>query len=111
MSTEELSSNSAVPLVLCLIKEKPMYGYQIIKAVNERSAGQFQEKEGSLYPCLHRMEGEGLLISEWSQNEAQRKHKYYRISRRGSALIKANMSSWSNLTSSIYNLLLSPQPA
>ena len=65
MFEKDLLRSIAVPGVLRLINKKPMYGYEIIKHVNERTNGQFQWKEGTLYPCLHRMEGEGLLSSEW----------------------------------------------
>ena len=91
MFEKDLLRSIAVPVVLRLINEKPMYGYEIIKHVNERTNGQFQWKEGTLYPCLHRMEGEGLLSSEWRQNEGERKRKYYLISRKGRAELKSRL--------------------
>ena len=105
MFEKDLLRSIAVPVVLRLINEKPMYGYEIIKLVNERTNGQFQWKEGTLYPCLHRMEGEGLLSSEWRQNEGERKRKYYLISRKGRTELKARLSEWSSFSETVHNLL------
>ena len=46
-------------VILKLLSERSMYGYEIIKLVNERTDGAFQWKEGTLYPCLHRLEEAG----------------------------------------------------
>ena len=52
----DLVKGSTDPLLLYLISQQPMYGYQIIKELETRSQGYFKFKEGTLYPALHRLE-------------------------------------------------------
>ena len=57
----ELMKGSSEPLLLCLIDQQPMYGYQIIKELERKSQGYFKFREGTLYPSLHRLERIGLI--------------------------------------------------
>jgi PadR family transcriptional regulator PadR len=70
---------SARVLILTLLAEKPMYGYEIAKELKRRSEGYFVFKEGTLYPALHGMEKEGLLTSEWQVVEKGPSRKYYHL--------------------------------
>ena len=71
-------------IILALLAERPMYGYEMVKLVNARSGGLLEWKEGPLYPTLHRLEGEGLLKAEWRENAPTGKQrKYYRITGSG----------------------------
>jgi PadR family transcriptional regulator PadR len=64
MSTNnELIRGSIEIVILKLLSKNNMYGYQMIKQVNELSNGFFEWREGSLYPCLHKLEDKGLLSS------------------------------------------------
>ena len=84
-----------------------MYGYEIIKEVHERTNGEFQWKEGTLYPCLHRMEGEGLIKSEWQKPEGERRRKYYHISGLGKQQLASRVSEWHKFSESV-NTLFNP---
>ena len=64
---QDLVKGSIVPIVLALLRERPMYGYEIVKLVNARSGGRLEWKEGTLYPTLHRLESDGLLRSQWAE--------------------------------------------
>lgn len=81
--SQDLIKGSIVPVVLKLLKERPMYGYEMVKVVKERSAGRFEWKEGTLYPALHRLEGEGLLKAKWELAPTQKRRKYYHLTRKG----------------------------
>jgi len=64
MSTNnELIRGSIEIVILKLLSKNNMYGYQMIKQVNGLSNGFFEWREGSLYPCLHKLEDKGLLSS------------------------------------------------
>lgn len=66
-------------IVLHLIAEQGRsYGYALTREVQRRSAGVIQINEGALYPVLHQLENEGLLLSELVE-EAGRIRKYYRL--------------------------------
>src|SRR3982750_1435900 len=88
---QDLVKGSIVPIVLALLRERPMYGYEIVKLVNARSGGRLEWKEGTLYPALHRLESDGLLRSKWAaapaapakgeagDGESGRQRKYYSV--------------------------------
>lgn len=96
------------PIILRLVSERSMYGYEIIKVINERTKGDFEWKEGTLYPCLHRLEGAGLITSEWQEADSGRQRKYYAITRKGAATLKEKTAQWASFTASVNAVLLAP---
>jgi PadR family transcriptional regulator PadR len=91
---KELLKGSTVILVLTLLEREPMYGYQMIAAMDHHSGGVFRFKEGTIYPILHALESEGYLIADWSQGEGERKRKYYKITNRGRDHLQALRAEW-----------------
>lgn len=55
MLNRELVKGSTVILVLTLLNERPMYGYELVKEMGSRSGNELQMKEGTLYPSLHKL--------------------------------------------------------
>ena len=74
--------------------------------VNERPGGAFEWKEGTLYPCLHRLEGAGLLASEWQTSPSGRRRKYYGITRKGAAVLAEKVEEWREFSVAVNTLLL-----
>ena len=109
--SQDLVKGTVVPIILKLLSERAMYGYEIIKVVNERTQNAFQWREGTLYPWLHRLESEGLIGSEWTESDAGRPRKYYRISRRGQALLAAKTAEWTGFTQAVNAILFRPVTA
>lgn len=101
----DLKRSIAAPVVLSLVAERPRYGYEIIKLVNERTGGAFDWKEGTLYPCLHRLEGTGLISSRWQESEKGRQRKYYMLTRKGSSLLREKLSEWSAFSDAVQAIL------
>ena len=60
----ELLKGTLSLLILSLLQRRPMYGYEIVKTVCDETDGALEWKEGSLYPCLHKLERDGLVRSE-----------------------------------------------
>jgi len=106
----DLMKGSMAPVALKIISEREMYGYEIMQLVHERTAGKFQWKEGSLYPCLHKLEGNGWLKSVWREGPNGRKRKYYSITRKGRNQLKRDINEWSNFTETV-NILLTASSA
>lgn len=90
----QIRKGSTEILVLALLIDQPMYGYQISQELSERSGGYFELKEGLLYPTLHRMQQDGLLTSEWQQAGESRRRKYYAITKHGKEQLKAQTAEW-----------------
>jgi PadR family transcriptional regulator PadR len=108
----ELMRGVVEPIVLRLLAGRRMYGYEIIKVVNERTKGTLAWKEGTLYPCLHRMESSGLIKGEWQDDGANgRQRKYYALSPKGSALLKTKAYEWSAFSTAVNAILCSGAPA
>lgn len=80
-------------LLLKLLADQPMYGYQIIQELKRRSGGYFDMKEGLIYPTLHRMQREGLLTSE-KRTAQGRSRKYYMITPTGHELLGNGSAEW-----------------
>jgi DNA-binding PadR family transcriptional regulator len=91
----EFTRGSVETIIFHLLRERTMYGYEIIKLVNERTDGAFAWKEGSLYPCLHRLEGTGIIVGEWREGDTPGKpRKYYRLTRKGEAYAREKVAEW-----------------
>ena len=84
-SNNELIRGSVEIVILKLLSDNDMYGYQMIKTVNERSNGFFEWREGSLYPCLHKLEGKGLVDS-YTRECGGMLRRYYSLTKAGREL-------------------------
>jgi PadR family transcriptional regulator PadR len=103
----ELLKGSIDSLLLCLIGQQPMYGYQIIKELEQRSQGYFKFKEGTLYPALHRLEEAGLLGGRWQTLPNGRQRRYYHITEKGLLSLAAERSQWRSFLVAM-NLIIQP---
>ena len=73
------------------------YGYTLRKALAENG---LEIDEGTLYPLLRRLEGQGLLLSEWREEE-RRKKRFYRLSPEGAATLERLLAEWRELNASL----------
>lgn len=107
--SQELVRGTVAPVVLALLSQRPMYGYEIVKVVNLRTGGRLEWKEGTLYPTLHKLEAEGLVKSRWEDAPADeapgRQRKYYSITRKGAAELAARTSEWQEFTAAMKAVL------
>ena len=103
----KLMKGSADSLLLCLIGQQPMYGYQIIKELERRSQGYFKFKEGTLYPALHRLEKAGLIAGKWQTLPSGRQRRYYYITDKGHHLLVLKRSQWQDFLTAM-NLIIQP---
>jgi len=102
----ELVKGTTTPIILRLVAEKEMYGYDMVKAVNKRTNGALQWKEGTLYPCLHRLEADGLVKSVWRSAPSGKMRKYYRITRKGRSELARRVEEWRTVRTAVNVLLL-----
>ena len=99
---------TVVPIMLKLLAEREMYGYEIIKVVNERTNDALAWKEGTIYPWLHRLEQDGLIVGTWHAATEGRKRKYYAITRKGQAELAHQVEEWHALANAVSVLLCNP---
>lgn len=77
-------------LVLTVISDGELYGYEIAQQIRERSGGAFAPSEGSLYPALHRLEADGALTAVWRASDRGPRRRYYRLTPKGHSLLTEN---------------------
>ena len=97
----ELLKGSTDSLLLCLTSYKPMYGYQIIKEIEEKSKGYFQFKEGTLYPALHRLERAGYIKGTWEKLPSGQERRYYSITEKGRMALEERLSIWKGFSTAV----------
>ncbi|ASS73031.1 MULTISPECIES: PadR family transcriptional regulator [Bacillus] len=95
MFNRELVKGSTVILLLTLLNERPMYGYELVKEMEQRSGNELQMKEGTLYPSLHKLERQGYISSYWEKQSKGPDRKYYRITDEGQAVLLERTKEWS----------------
>lgn len=102
---KKLMSVGTSLMVLKLLKAKDMYGYQIIKELEEQSEQVFLLKEGTLYPILHNLEVQGAIESYEQVAENKRLRKYYRITEVGRNMFEEKNKEWQLYQRGINNVL------
>lgn len=98
-----LSGNTTM-LLLSLLSEKDMYGYEMIETLQERSQNVFALKAGTLYPLLHSMEEKGYL-SVYEQEAGGKLRKYYGITKEGKGFLKSKQEEWNTYTKAVANVM------
>ena len=92
-------------MILRLLADQPMYGYQVVKELQARSDGYFELEQGTLYPALHRLERDGLVRSEWQVVEDGPSRKYYHITDAGQTSLQDGISQWRDFSRNLLKVL------
>jgi transcriptional regulator len=106
MHQQELLKGNTETLLLSLLELEPMYGYQIVKEVNQRSGGYFAFKEGTLYPALHRLERAGLVEGQWRDSPSGVKRRYYSITAKGQQVLAERLKEWQRFSRAVNAIML-----
>jgi transcriptional regulator len=104
MDTELLKGTLSL-LILSLLRRQPMYGYEIAATVHRETDGTFTWREGSLYPSLHKMQSDGLIVGAWEEKETGRKRRYYHITAKGRVALAEKVQSWTELCQAVNRIL------
>lgn len=99
-----LVSGSSAMLVLQLLKEQDMYGYQITEALAARSQNVFEMKSGTLYPLLHQLEQKGW-VRAYERTEGGRDRRYYSITDEGRKTLAGKREEWEVYHSAVTRVL------
>lgn len=96
----ELRRGCLIVAVLAQLKVEH-YGYTLRKALADQGLA---IDEGTLYPLLRRLETQGLLVSEWRE-EDKRNKRFYRLSTAGRQILKQLLAEWQHLNQSLERIL------
>ena len=93
-------------LVLKTLSWGPRHGFAILRWIEETSDDAIQVEEGSLYPALYRLEERELIEAEWGVSELGRKAKFYRLTTKGRARLRAETAEWQRFAAGVSRILL-----
>lgn len=101
---KSLVSGSTTMLLLKLLSEKDMYGYEMIETLRQRSQNVFEMKAGTLYPLLHSLEEKNLL-TVYEQEVSGKVRKYYSITKEGRKLLTQKQEEWQQYSKAVMDVL------
>ena len=99
-----LLSGSMGTMLLKLLSEKDMYGYEMIETLRTRSQNVFELKAGTLYPILHAYEAKNYLTS-YEREGMGKLRKYYSITDEGRKFLKSKVDEWQTYSAAVVNVL------
>ena len=101
---KSLLSGSTSMLLLKLLSEKDMYGYEMIDTLRKRSQNVFELKAGTLYPLLHSLEEKNLLTA-YEQESGGKTRKYYRITQEWHKVLGEKREEWNMYSQAVLHVL------
>jgi PadR family transcriptional regulator PadR len=108
MVTRETNPNfmNGVPelLILRLLQQEEMYGYEIVQAIRDRTDAVIAVGEGVVYPVLHGLERDGALRSR-RRTVSSRSRIYYSVTPAGTRRLADLSKTWTNLADAIQTML------
>lgn len=102
---KSLLTGATTSLVLGLLEERDMYGYQMIETLARKSDDTFRLKAGTLYPILHTLEAGGAVESYEEKADNDRLRKYYRLTPKGKHLLQEKRREWQEYSAAVNKVL------
>lgn len=107
---KSLVSGSTAMLILRLLEDKDMYGYEMIETLEKKSNNVFTLKAGTLYPLLHSLEEKNYLTAYESEANGKLR-KYYSITKEGRKYLKSRKEEWQEYQTAVLNVLVPMLPS
>lgn len=95
-------------VVLAALREGPLHGYGIVRALRGQSEGVLKLGEGQLYPVLHRLEEEGLVVGDWEIQDGKPPKKRYSLTETGTAALEEHRAQWSIFSKAVGRVMGEP---
>jgi len=92
-------------MILRTLERRPQHGHGIGVAIRAGSEEFLHIERGSLYPALHRLEGQGWIDAEWRMSEHNQRAKYYRLTRAGRKQLVLEASRWERMVKAIARVM------
>ena len=101
---KNLVQGSMGMMIMRLLEEKDMYGYEMIEVLRSKSNQVFELKAGTLYPLLHSLEEKGYLTS-YEQQVGGKKRKYYQLTPSGKKQVSQKKEEWQTYQAAVSSVL------
>ena len=102
---EELLRGTLDALILKTLSWGPRHGYGIARWVNDTSGERLTIDDRALYLALHRLEDKGLVESDWGLSDNNRRAKYYQLTARGRAELRAESKRLARYAEGLFRVL------
>ena len=103
--TNDLLHGTLDVLVLKTLSWGPMHGYAVGRWIEQRTRNELEIVDAALYKSLHRLEQSGAIASEWGVSDNNRRAKYYSLTARGRAMLRADADTWRRYATAVYRVL------
>lgn len=94
---DEAKRGSAELLILALVEDDSLHGYEIGRQIEIRSGGLLKFTLAALYATLYRMESRRWITGRWVEKAGQRRRRHYRITEAGRKVLAAQRDDWARL--------------
>lgn len=88
-------------LILKVLALESIHGWAVAQRIRQMSNDVLQVGQGALYPCLHKLEQNGWIRSEWAVSENNRRAKYYTLTKAGRKALDREAAAWERLAGAI----------
>ena len=92
-------------LILKALSLGAMHGWGITQRLQQISSEVILVQEGSLYPCLYRLQRKGLIVSEWGVSENNRRARFYRLTTAGRKHLEVETEHWERMSRAVTQVL------
>jgi len=103
--TSDLIRGHTDTIILACLMISDNYGYEINKSIQQRTGGNYELKEATLYTAFRRMEEAGYITSYWGNELVGARRRYYSITDAGRDAYKARIAEWKTAKSMIDQLI------
>lgn len=104
-NASDLLRGNTPTLVLAALADGPQHGYAIAREINKRTNNSLQFKQGTLYPVLHTLEHEGLVLGEWQHGLGERPRLVYAITDAGRTELARRVSTWKTFAEAMNTMI------
>ena len=110
-TTVDLLQGTLAALILKALSWGPLHGYGIARWIEQVTEDDLIVEEGSLYPALHRLQARGLLTSQWTMSDTNRRVRCYSLTEEGRQQLRAEMSRWERFSVAVTRALQARRPS
>ena len=107
-SAPEILRGTLDLLILKALSWGPAHGYGVARWIEHATNDALAVGEGSLYPALHRLEERGWIAASWGASENNRQAKFYSLTRKGRAQLRAETANWQRYAAAVFAALEAP---
>jgi DNA-binding PadR family transcriptional regulator len=92
-------------IVLGVLQAGPAHGYEVAKRIKTVSEGTLAVGEAKLYPCLHKLEQDGLVAAEWIPQTGKPSRKVYSLTDKGRGALAEKLTAWEQFSGAVTSVL------